>query len=179
MTQMNQTTQKIYFFVYYSFLITSAILFTISFFSSGSLLFNTSIAGYLLAVVSLLLIMIFSVSSLYQYPTSSVFSILLTLGPFFFIFFLIGLYLYFLITYKDLILDGNASPSFYTFQHISILLMVIQLVLFTYGTDAKTGKLSKINMSLIYLLCVIHLFILYTIRNILVYFTTDGFKGTT
>jgi len=171
-------TEKVYFFVYYSFLITSAILFTISFFSSGSLLFNTSITGYVLAVVSVLLMMIFSISSLYQYPSSSVFSILLTLGPFFFLFFLIGVYLYFLITYKNLILDGNASPSFYTFQHISILLVLLQLFLFTYGTDSKTGKLSKTNMSLIYLLCVVHLFILYTIRNILVYFTTDGFKGT-
>jgi uncharacterized protein YybS (DUF2232 family) len=141
-------------------------------------LFNTSITGYVLAVVSVLLMMIFSISSLYQYPSSSVFSILLTLGPFFFLFFLIGVYLYFLITYKNLILDGNASPSFYTFQHISILLVLLQLFLFTYGTDSKTGKLSKTNMSLIYLLCVVHLFILYTIRNILVYFTTDGFKGT-
>ena len=167
-------TGKVYFFVYYSFLITSAILFTISFFSSGSLLFNTSITGYVLAVVSLLLMMIFSISSLYQYPSSSVFSILLTLGPFFFLFFLIGVYLYFLITYKNLILDGNASPSFYTFQHISILLVLLQLFLFTSGTDSKTGSITKTNASFIYLLCFIQLFILYNIRNILVFFVSDG-----
>jgi len=169
---------QIFLYIYYSLLLTSIVLFTISFFSSGSLLFNTSIIGYSIAIISLLLIMIFSISMIYKNYGSgyaSLISILFTLGPFLFLFFLIGIYLYFLIRYKNLILDGNVAPSFYTFQHISIVLMLLQLFLFTYGTDLKTGKITKMNMSFIYLFCVIHLFILYTIRNILVYFTTDGF----
>jgi len=165
--------ENIYLLVYYSFLITSIILFLISFFSSGSLLINTSIAGYVLSIVSLLLIMIYSISGIYKNSLTPL-QILFTLGPFFFSFFLIAFYLYFLITYKNRILDGNVTPSYYIFQHISILLMMLQLFLFTYGTDTKTGKISKVNMSFIYLLCVISLFVLYTIRHMLIYFVTDG-----
>lgn len=167
--------EKVYFLVYYSLLITSITLFTISFFSSGSLLLNTSITGYILSIISLLLIMTFTISNIYKYSLSPL-QIIFTLGPFFFVFFLIAFYLYYLITFKTRILDQTISPSFYMFQHISILLIIVQLFLFTYGTHTKTGKISKMNTSLIYLLCVINLFILYTIRNILVYFVTDGFS---
>ena len=166
--------ESIYSFVYTSFLITSAILFIISFFSSGSLLFNTSIAGYVLTIVSLLLMMIFSLSNFYKNSSFSLQALLLTLGPFFFVFFLIGLYLFFLIKYKNPIVNGVVVPSFYTFQHISILLMILQVFLFSSGTDSKTGSITKTNASFIYLLCVIQLFILYTIRNILVFFVSDG-----
>ena len=167
-------TEYISLFVYYPFLITSIILFIISFFSSGSVLINTSIAGYILSIISLLLIMTITISNIYKnsYPPLQVF---FNLGPFFFVFFLIGAYLYYLTTFKTRILDGTVSPSFYTFQNISILVMILQLFLFTYGTDNKTGKISKTSMSFIYLLSVISLFILYTIRHILLYFVTDGF----
>ena len=107
--------EHIYFLVYYSLLMTSIILFTISFFSSGSLLLNTSIAGYVLSIISLLLMMTFSISTIYKYSLSPL-QIIFTLGPFFFLFFLIAFYLYFLITFKNRILDGTVSPSFYTFQ---------------------------------------------------------------
>ena len=169
-------TDNIYLFVYYAFLITSFVLFTISFFSSGSVLFNTSIAGYVLTIITLLLMMVFVVSGIYKY-SPSILQIFISLGPFFFLFFLIGCYLYYVITFKTRILDGTVSPSFYTFQHISLLIIMLQLFLFTYGTDMKTGKLSKTNMSFIYLLCVIQLFVLYTIRHILFYFVTDGYKN--
>ena len=169
-------TDNIYLFVYYAFLITSFVLFTISFFSSGSLLFNTSIAGYVLTIITLLFMMVFVVSGIYKY-SPSILQIFFSLGPFFFLFFLIACYLYYVITFKTRILDGTVSPSFYTFQHISLLIIILQLFLFTYGTDMKTGKLSKTNMSFIYLLCVIQLFVLYTIRHILIYFVTDGYKN--
>ena len=167
--------EKVYFLVYYSLLITSIMLFSIAFFSSGSLMLNTSITGYILTIISLLLMMTFSMSSIYKYSLSPL-QVIFTLGPFFFLFFLIAFYLYFLITFKNRILDETISPSFYIFQNISILLMIVQLLLFTYGTDTKTGNLSKINTGFIYLLCIINLFILYTIRHILLYFVTDGFS---
>jgi len=167
--------EKVYFLVYYSLLITSIMLFSIAFFSSGSVMLNTSITGYVLTIISLLLMMTFSMSSIYKDSLSPL-QVIFTLGPFFFLFFLIAWYLYFLITFKNRILDETISPSFYTFQNISILLMIVQLLLFTYGTDTKTGNLSKINTSFIYLLSIINLFILYTIRHILVYFVTDGFS---
>lgn len=166
--------EHIYFLVYYSLLITSIVLFTISFFSDGSLLLNTSITGYVLSIISILLMMTFSMKTIYNYSLSPI-QIIFILGPFFFVFFLIAFYLYYLIAFKNRILDGTVAPSFYTFQHISILLMIVQLFLFTYGTDTKTGRMSKINTSFIYLLCIVNLFILYTIRHILVYFVTDGF----
>ena len=170
-------TENIYLLVYYAFLITSIVLFTISFFSSGSLLYNTSIAGYVVTIITLLLMMVFVVSGILKYSPSTL-QIFFSLGPFFFLFFLIAGYLYYLITFKTRILDGTVSPSFYTFQHISLLIMMLQLFLFSYGTDFKTGKLSKTNLSFIYLLCVISLFILYTIRHILLYFITDGFHSS-
>jgi hypothetical protein len=120
--------------------------------------------------------MTFSLGTIYKYSLSPL-QIIFTLGPFFFVFFLIAFYLYYLIAFKNRILDGTVSQSFYTFQHISILLMIVQLFLFTYGTDTKTGRISKINTSFIYMLCTVNLFILYTIRNILVYFVTDGFTS--
>ena len=92
--------EKVYFLVYYSLLITSIMLFSIAFFSSGSVMLNTSITGYVLTIISLLLMMTFSMSSIYKDSLSPL-QVIFTLGPFFFLFFLIAWYLYFLITFKN------------------------------------------------------------------------------
>ena len=86
-----------------------------------------------------------------------------------------------MITYKNNIINGRVSHGYYSFSNISVILLLIQLYIvytnITSDSFEKTGKISKVTSSMVYLLGVlsgISSIILYTILK---YFTTDGFTS--
>ena len=94
-------------------------------------------------------------------------------------FFVIAFTLYLMIKYKPIIIDNHVSSSYNSFSNINIILIIIQLYIvytnITTDSFEKTGKISKVTSSMVYLLGIlsgISSIILYTILK---YFTTDGF----
>lgn len=165
--------ENIYIQTYYAFILASAVLLIISIFTSGTSSTNVSIAGFCTLTVSILLIMTIILSAIYKNATS-VYYIIFTLAPFLLILFSIAFYLYLSITYKGLISSGNILSDYYSFQKTSVILVLLETCMFYYGMDKKTGKISTINTSFIYLLCIMNIIVLYTMRTILAYFSTDG-----
>ena len=96
-------------------------------------------------------------------------------------FFVIAFTLYLMIKYKPIIIDNHVSSNYNSFSNINIILIIIQLYIvytnITSDSFEKTGKISKVTSSMVYLLGVlsgISSIILYTILK---YFTTDGFTS--
>ena len=86
-----------------------------------------------------------------------------------------------MIYYKKNIIDNHISNSYYSFSNIAALLIFIQLYIIytniTTNTFEKTGKLSKVTTSIIYLLAVLTSICSVILYTILKYFTTDGFTS--
>jgi hypothetical protein len=102
-------------------------------------------------------------------------------GPFLLMLLIIGFMLYLLIKYKDLIIDEKVSKSFFTFSSVMISLLIIQLYLiYTNITTPKfkeTGKISKLVISILYLLGLLSGITSVILFTILKKFTTDGFQS--
>lgn len=169
---------KIYYNVYYAFTLASAVLLAISLFTSGTTSIDTSLTAFSTLTVSILMVMVFLLNTMVSTKTSSVLQSLFILGPFLCIFFIIACFIYLFVTYKNQISENHVSSSFFTFQKISVILILVQSYLFYTGMNVDTGKISKSTVSFIYLICVINFFILFMIRNMLVYFVTDGFQSS-
>jgi hypothetical protein len=107
------------------------------------------------------------------------YTILLTAGPFLLMLGVISFILYLMIKYKNIILDNHVSSSYNSFSNINIILILIQLyIVYTnISSDSfeKTGKISKVTSSVVYLLGVLSAISSIIIYTILKYFTTDGF----
>ena len=109
------------------------------------------------------------------------YTILLTAGPFLLMLGVIGFILYLMITYKSIILQGHVANGYHSFSNINIILILIQLyIVYTnISSDSfeKTGKMSKVTSSVVYLLGVLSTITSIILYTILRYFTTDGFTS--
>jgi hypothetical protein len=107
------------------------------------------------------------------------YTILLTAGPFLLMLGVIAFILYLMIKYKSNILDNHVSNGYNSFSNINIILILIQLyIVYTNITSEnfeKTGKMSKVTSSIVYLLGVLSAISSIILYTILKYFTTDGF----
>ena len=90
----------------------------------------------------------------------------------------IGVLLYLIIKYSNLISNGHVSDNYYIFSNISICLFLLQIYLMYTNMDSpefkQTHKLTKLTSSLIYLLGVITSVCAMILFAILTHFTTDG-----
>ena len=171
--------------IYKSFILVSVILFLITFGTTGNTMIGSLIAGYSTLTLSILMIMIVIINhfvKLTQNTNISVFSILynvlLTTGPFALMFGIIGFLLYLTITYQNIISAGHISDSYYTFNTISLILLLLQIYLLYNGISDekfdKSNQLSKITSSMVYLIGVIDSICVMILYIILKYYTTDG-----
>jgi hypothetical protein len=172
-----------YSLVYKALIYVSVILFLISFGTSGNTTIGALISGYSALTLSILMILIMLLNNVMTTtqgkPTLEIITtILMAAGPFLLMLAVIGLILYLIITYSEIISDGHVSNGYYTFNNISILLFLLQIYLLYSNMDTEkfkiTGKLSSITSSLIYLLGVISSMCALILYTILKYFTTDG-----
>ena len=173
--------------VYKALIISSVVSFLISIFSEGKTSYNSLISGYSSLTLGLMMILTIVITKIMEVNSGSttkelLLTILMSLGPFLLMMSIIGFILYLIIVYKDPILDNHVSKSYHTFSNITIVLLLIQIfIVYSKILDTKefeeSGKISKILLSLLYLLGVLSLYSTMIIYIILKYFITDGFQG--
>lgn len=169
--------------VHKSFIAASIISFIISFFSQGKVSLGSSLAGYCLLLLAIMLVLVILFTSIIKIQNNlSTFQliiyILMTTGPFILMLGTIGFLIYLTIFYMSAIIAGHVSPTYYTFKNMVIILMLVKIYV-TYqhistSNFEQTGKLSKITFSLLYLFGVIAALCSLILFTLLKYFRTDG-----
>ena len=171
---------------YKGFIISAIVSFVIGFFSEGNVSLGSYITGYSVLILGIMMILLILFNSIMKITEGQsvlqiLYTILLTAGPFLLMLGVIGFILYLMITYKTIILDNHISSSYNSFSNINVILILIQLyIVYTnISSDSfeKTGKISKVTSSMVYLLGVLSAISSIIIYTILKYFTTDGFTA--
>ena len=172
--------------IYKGFIISAIVSFVIGFFSEGNVSLGSYITGYSVLILGIMMILLILFNSIMKITEGQsvlqiLYTILLTAGPFLLMLGVIGFILYLMITYKTIILDNHISSSYNSFSNINVILILIQLyIVYTnISSDSfeKTGKISKVTSSMVYLLGVLSAISSIIIYTILKYFTTDGFTA--
>ena len=170
--------------IYKAFIISAIISFVIGFFSEGKISLGSYIAGYSVLILGIMMILLILFNNIMKITEGQsilqiLYTILLTTGPFLLMLGVIAFILYLMIKYKSIILDNHVSNGYNSFSNISIILILIQLyIVYTNITSdnfEKTGKMSKVTSSIVYLLGVLSAISSIILYTILKYFTTDGF----
>jgi hypothetical protein len=170
--------------VYKALIMTSVIAFIISFYSTGTLSLGALLSGYSVLILAVMMILLILFNHVIKARTDNsttnvVLSILSSSGPFLLMLAVIALILYLIIRYKDIIISGHVSHSYYTFSNIAIMLFLIQIyIVYTNIASDKfetTCKISPVSSSLIYLFGLLSWICSLILFTVLTYFTTDGF----
>ena len=170
--------------IYKAFIISAIISFVIGFFSEGKVSLGSYITGYSVLILGIMMILLILFNSIMKITEGQsilqiLYTILLTAGPFLLMLGVIAFILYLMITYKSIILEGHVANGYHSFSNINIILILIQLyIVYTnISSDSfeKTGKMSKVTSSMVYLLGVLSAITSIILYTILRYFTTDGF----
>ena len=170
--------------IYKAFIISAIISFVIGFFSEGKVSLGSYITGYSVLILGIMMILLILFNSIMKITEGQsilqiLYTILLTAGPFLLMLGVIAFILYLMITYKSIILQGHVANGYHSFSNINIILILIQLyIVYTnISSDSfeKTGKMSKVTSSMVYLLGVLSTITSIILYTILRYFTTDGF----
>ena len=170
--------------IYKAFIISAIISFVIGFFSEGNVSLGSYITGYSVLILGIMMILLILFNSIMKITEGQsilqiLYTILLTAGPFLLMLGVIAFILYLMITYKSIILEGHVANGYHSFSNINIILILIQLyIVYTnISSDSfeKTGKMSKVTSSMVYLLGVLSTITSIILYTILRYFTTDGF----
>lgn len=168
--------------IYKAFIYAGLIAFIIGFFTDSKTSLGAYIAGYSVLILAILMILVILFSNIIksgQNNSSVIYSIIFTSGPFLLILGIISFVLYLLINYKNNIIDGKVSPSYSSFSNIIILLLFLQFYMIYTNTNSEnfeaTGKLPKVQVSIIYLISVITSICSIILYTILKYYSTDGF----
>lgn len=169
--------------IYKAFIIASVIMFIISLFTSGDTTIGSLITAYSTLSISIIMIMLILLNNILKVSQgqglfSLTLSIILTSGPFLLMLAIIGIMLFCIISYSSAIGKGNVSNNYYTFSNIVVILFLLQIYLL-YGNIIsdkfqQTGKISRVTLSMVYLIGVITGICSLIIFTILKYFTTDG-----
>ncbi len=162
--------------------IVGASLLLLSFTVSIQSIVYLSILGYSILAIAIVLILasIFNntISGYNGNFVNFIYIIFSNTGPFLLNVSVILFLLYLVITYQNIINEGNLSQQYYSFNVISSVIMLLQIILFYYGLQTssykKEHKLPVMFNSFSYLLGIINVYIAIIIQTILKYYTTDG-----
>jgi hypothetical protein len=172
--------------IYKAFIISAIISFVIGFFSEGKVSLGSYITGYSVLILGIMMILLILFNSIMkitegQSTLQILYTILLTAGPFLLMLGVIAFILYLMIKYKSIIIQDHVANGYHSFSNINIILILIQLYIvytnITSDTFEKTGKMSKVTSSVVYLLGVLSAISSIILFTILRYFTTDGFTS--
>jgi hypothetical protein len=170
--------------VYKALIMASVVAFIISFYSTGTVSLGALLSGYSVLILAVMMILLILFNNVIKVKTDAstlnvILSILSSSGPFLLMLGVIGLILYLIIRYQDIIVSGHVSNNYYTFSNIAIMLFLIQIyIVYTNIASDKfqiTGKISPSSSSLIYLFGILTCLCSLILFNVLTYFTTDGF----
>lgn len=170
--------------IYKSCILASLISFIIGFFSQSQVSLGAYLAGYSVLIFGILMILIILFNNILKSTgnnsnISTLFSILMTSGPFLLMLGVIGFVLYLLITYYNRISEGQVASGYNSFSNIIVMLLLLQVYLVYKNIDndsfESSGKISKVTSSIVYLLGVLTIICSINLYIILKYYTTDGF----
>ena len=171
--------------VYEAFIVSCIVAFIIAFFTEGQTSLGAYIAGYSILILALMMILLVLFNRIMGVPsTESSVKILIRLimssSPFLIMLGITIFLFYLIITYSQRIVEKTLSPSYFSFNNIALILLFIQLyTVYKILLDPQfqtTGKIQKLNTSLLLLLSTL-IFICSTIIYIILkYYTTDGFS---
>jgi lysylphosphatidylglycerol synthetase-like protein (DUF2156 family) len=170
--------------VYKAFMYASCIAFIIGFFTSEETSLGAYLAGYSTLILAIMMILIILFKNTLKLNSNGstiqiITSILVTSGPFILMLGIIGFVLYLLINYKNRIIDGEVSPGYNSFSNVMVILLMLQLyiVITNISTEnfEKTGKISRVMSSIVYLIGVLSLICSIILYITLKYYSTDGF----
>jgi hypothetical protein len=167
-----------YAIIYKAFIITSIVSFIISLFSSGTVSIGSSITGYSLLILGIMMILINSFQKILTIPENTtllkiLYEVFMTTGPLLLLLLIIGFMLYLIINYKSIIETGHVSSGYNSFSTLIIILMLLQTYIIYLSID--NGKINKVTTGLMYLLSILTSICALIVFTILKYFTTDGF----
>jgi len=171
--------------VYKACILASLVSFIIGFFTQDKISLGAYIAAYSVLTFGIMMILIVLFNSILKTSGNSsttqiLYSILMTSGPFLLILGVIAFVLYLLITYYNIIVEGNLSSSYNSFSNIIVMLLLLQVYLVYTNIDNESfessGKISKVTSSIMYLLGVLTTICSMNLYIILKYYTTDGFQ---
>ena len=171
--------------IYKAFIFGSAIAFIISYFTTGNNYYNSVISGYIILTMGIVMIITMLITKVLEIQpngsTSQIaLSVIMKLGPFLLMLFIIGFTLYLLINYKTPISEGKVSTSYNIFSNITLILIILQIYLIYTNMDKQefktNGNISSITTGLLYLLGVLSSISTIIIYVILKYFRADGFQ---
>jgi hypothetical protein len=173
-----------YIYAFYTFIYTSLILFVLSFFASSYTYIGSIVCADITLCIALVIIMVDILYNIFNKSLdrltsrSMLYNVISSIGPFLFIFITMSYSTYYMLSFKEKILSNHVSPSYMTFNTISIVLVMIQTLILFSGVTSKmyreTGRISRITTSLLYLISLVNVICLYIIYIVLNYYTTDG-----
>jgi len=143
---------------------------------------QTSIAGYTILVVSVLLITTFLYNQIATTARglSFLLTVLSNLGPFVLILGILIFSLYLTVTYMNEIQQHNISNQYYTFSGLSTIFILVQILFIVYGMQTPQFQQRKllpgIYTNLSYLFGVVNVYLLVTVQTILKNYVTDGWR---
>jgi hypothetical protein len=172
--------------VYKAFILGTIISFIISVSTSGVTSYNSSIAGYSILILAIMMILTMLITKVLKTTTPNlstmqiILPMLSQLGPFLLMLAIIAFILYLIVNYKSPILENHISQNYHTFSNITIILILVQLFIVYKNIFTKefesSGKLSKTTSASLYLVGLLSLTSTSIIYIILKYFRTDGFQ---
>jgi len=171
--------------IYKAFIYAGMISFILGFFTESSTSLDAYITGYSVFTLAILMMLVMLFSNILRVTQNSsmteiIYSIMMTAGPFILILGIISFVLYLLINYRNNIIEGHVSPSYYSFSNIIVLLLFLQFYLVYSNTNTKefesSGKMSRVVSSVVYLLGVLTAICSIILYTVLKYYSTDGFK---
>jgi len=170
--------------VYEAFIVSSIVAFIIAFFTDGQAALGAYISGYSILILALMMILLVLFNRIMGASSNdSSFQILIRLimtsSPFLIMLGIVIFLFYMIITYQKRIIEKTVSPSYFSFNNIALFLLFIQLyTVYKILLDNQfqvTGKMSRLNSSLLLLFSTIIFMCSTIIYIILKYYTTDGF----
>lgn len=171
--------------VYEAFIISSIIAFIIAFFTNGQTALGAYISGYSILILALMMILLVLFNRILGAPATEtsyqiLIRLIMTSSPFLIMLGIVIFLFYLIITYRERIIEKTISQSYFSFNNIALILLFIQLyTVYKILLDPQfqtTGKIPKVNSSLLLLLSTL-IFICSTIIYIILkYYTTDGFS---
>lgn len=149
-----------------SSLITSAISFFISAFSTKGVYVGSSISGYIT-------LCIFFICTIYK--ASDIFSV----GPYIITMVVSAIMIALLFMFKKDIIQGQISSSYFLYSNVTIILILLQLYIASGTTDfaatATVTAATKLDTYIMYLLGLFMIISTIIITILLKYYRTDGF----
>ena len=155
----------------------------------GSLNSSNSLTGLLVGYVFILVgTLMFSGNVIVNITKSlnpdakSLYTVLVTVGPFFVFMVLLSVMIHLLGKHYEVITSGHVSSSFSGMMNLMSMIIMLILYMFRKITTTeeykKTKVLDKLSGVSIYFLCLIAAVILKTIYIILTFYGTDGFTSS-